>query len=46
MYVVYVVESRCEGEAQTWDAIISMWLGSNDSLIVQNGDASRPGEKR
>jgi hypothetical protein len=45
-YVVYVLESRCEGEAQTWNAIISMWLGSSDSLIVQTGDASRPGEKR
>jgi hypothetical protein len=45
-YVVYVLESRCEGEAQTWDALISMWLGSNDSLIVQTVDASRPPEKQ
>jgi hypothetical protein len=39
-YVVYVLESHCEGEAQTWDATISMWLGLNDSLIVQTGEAS------
>jgi hypothetical protein len=45
-YVVYVLESLCEGDSQTWDAIISMWLSSNDSLIVQTGDASRSGEKQ
>jgi hypothetical protein len=42
----YVLESRCEGEAQTWDAIISIWLGPNDSLIVRIGDASRPREQQ
>jgi hypothetical protein len=45
-YVVYVLESRCEGEAQTWDAIITMWLGPNDSLIVQTGEASSSRERQ